>query len=136
MPPCSYAIQDSNVVELYSRLIKDDTQLTYYNSGIGTYVRESKTSIHYWKQAFDNAVDMAIAWFAASSSLCVIISLLHSRNFKKIVLNAYQWLSEKYRPGDRIYLFGKSYRNLNNILLHSSSQDSLAGSIKFASLQE
>ena len=28
------------------------------------------------------------------------------RNFKKIVLAAYQWLSENYEDGDRIFLFG------------------------------
>ncbi|EIN07581.1 hypothetical protein PUNSTDRAFT_69535 [Punctularia strigosozonata HHB-11173 SS5] len=83
--------KNSHVVELYSRLIKDENQLTYYNSGIGTYVKESKWYPSYWKQGFTNKVDLAIAW-----------------NFKKIVLSAYQWLSENYKPGDKIYLFGFS----------------------------
>ncbi|EIN07769.1 hypothetical protein PUNSTDRAFT_29058, partial [Punctularia strigosozonata HHB-11173 SS5] len=86
-----FSEKNTNVVELYSRLIKDDDQqLTYYNSGIGTYARETKT-FKYWRQAIDHTVDMAIAW-----------------NFKKIVLDAYQWLSENYKPGDRIFLFGFS----------------------------
>jgi hypothetical protein len=50
-----------------------------------------------------------------SSSPSLLISLLSYRNFKKIVLNAYQWLSENYRPGDRIYLFGELERDLNGI---------------------
>ncbi|EIN07755.1 hypothetical protein PUNSTDRAFT_34256, partial [Punctularia strigosozonata HHB-11173 SS5] len=86
-----FSDKNTNVVELYSRLIKNDTQLTYYNSGIGTYARENRLSLQYWMQALDHTIDMAIAW-----------------NFKKIVLDAYQWLSENYRPGDRIFLFGFS----------------------------
>ncbi|KAI0047587.1 WD40 repeat-like protein [Auriscalpium vulgare] len=86
-----FSIKNTNVVELYSRLEKDVEQLTYYDSGIGTYVRDSKWSPGYWKQAASHAIDMAIAW-----------------NFKKIVLSAYQWLSENYQEGDKIFLFGFS----------------------------
>ena len=59
--------QNSNVVELYSRLVKSKDQLTYYNSGIGTYVKDSKSwkswfSLRAWKQGFDHALDEAVAW--------------------------------------------------------------------------
>ncbi|EIN03414.1 hypothetical protein PUNSTDRAFT_32515, partial [Punctularia strigosozonata HHB-11173 SS5] len=80
-----FSEKNTNVVELYSRLVKDETQLTYYNSGIGTYAKESKTSFKYWRQTFDHTVDMAIACWV------------------RIVLDAYQWLSENYQPGDRIF---------------------------------
>ncbi|KAI0039155.1 WD40 repeat-like protein [Auriscalpium vulgare] len=86
-----FSIKNTNVVELYSRLYKDDDQLTYYDSGIGTFVKESLISPAYWKQVIDNMIDTAIAW-----------------HFKRIVLSAYQWLSENYQPGDRIFLFGFS----------------------------
>ncbi|KAJ6599273.1 hypothetical protein DFH09DRAFT_902966 [Mycena vulgaris] len=91
-----FSEKNSNVVELYSRLVKDRKQLTYYNSGIGTYVKDSKSleswfSFRAWKQRFKHGIDEAIAW-----------------NFKAKVLNAYQWLSENYEPGDRIFLFGFS----------------------------
>ncbi|EMD30969.1 hypothetical protein CERSUDRAFT_100829 [Gelatoporia subvermispora B] len=84
---------NTNVIELY-RLVKkrpDDDQLTYYNSGIGTYAKPSWKSLHYLKQVVDHKIDLAIAW-----------------NFETIVLNAYRWLSDKYREGDKIYLFGFS----------------------------
>lgn len=58
--------QNTNVIELYSRIIKDDKQhpqLTYYNSGIGTYARPSWRSYTYWKQVLDNKIDLAIAWY-------------------------------------------------------------------------
>jgi hypothetical protein len=46
--------------------VKDQDQLTYYNSGIGTYVRDSRTSLGYWLQAIDHTIDMAIAWYGVS----------------------------------------------------------------------
>ncbi|KAJ8517472.1 hypothetical protein ONZ45_g5363 [Pleurotus djamor] len=80
----------TNVVEMFSRLIKDLNQRVYYDSGIGTYARQT-LSWSYVKQVMDHKIDTAIAW-----------------NFEKIVHAAYKWLSENYEPGDRIFLFGFS----------------------------
>ncbi|KAF4596920.1 hypothetical protein EYR38_008311 [Pleurotus pulmonarius] len=73
--------KNSNVVELHSRIIKDEKQWTYYISGIGTY---GESDIRRW---WDSAV-------AAS--------------FERNVLKAYEWLCNNYEPGDRIFLFGFS----------------------------
>jgi uncharacterized protein (DUF2235 family) len=54
--------QNSNVVQLYYALEKNDEQLTYYNSGIGTHINSSS---RVWKrmiQSIDNWVDSGIAW--------------------------------------------------------------------------
>jgi hypothetical protein len=56
-------LQNTNVIELYSRIIKHENQLTYYNSGIGTYARPSWRSFKYWKQVINNKIDLAIAWY-------------------------------------------------------------------------
>ncbi|KAG8795222.1 hypothetical protein FRC12_016863 [Ceratobasidium sp. 428] len=40
---------NTNVVELYNRIIKDSTQLTYYNSGIGTFPRPFEWSFAYFR---------------------------------------------------------------------------------------
>ncbi|KIP08191.1 hypothetical protein PHLGIDRAFT_69663 [Phlebiopsis gigantea 11061_1 CR5-6] len=85
-----FGFQNTNVVELYSRLDKNKRQLTYYNSGIGTYVRDSNW-LGLMKQALVHGWDMAVAW-----------------NLKKIILDAYRWLSENYQHGDCIFLFGFS----------------------------
>ncbi|KAF8870036.1 hypothetical protein BD779DRAFT_1632606 [Infundibulicybe gibba] len=82
---------NTNVIELYDRIIKDKKQLTYYNSGIGTYAKPSWRSFGYWRQVVSNKIDTAIAW-----------------NFEKILLGAYRWLSANYEEADRIYLFGFS----------------------------
>ncbi|RDB25592.1 hypothetical protein Hypma_006109 [Hypsizygus marmoreus] len=86
-----YGEKNTNVIEFYSRLFVDNHQLLYYNSGIGTYARPSWLSLSFLMQVAGNKVDMAIAW-----------------NFEKVVKGAYRWLSDHYKTGDRIYLFGFS----------------------------
>ncbi|KZV75637.1 WD40 repeat-like protein [Peniophora sp. CONT] len=85
--------KNTNVIELYSLIPKGkgDRQRTYYNSGIGTYARPSWKSVSYYKHVLGHKADLAIAW-----------------NFSRIVLDAYRWLSETYKDGDRIFLFGFS----------------------------
>ncbi|KAJ7202338.1 hypothetical protein GGX14DRAFT_370463 [Mycena pura] len=85
---------NTNVVELHSRVVKDNTstpQLTFYVSGVGTYAPPSFRSFKYWKQVVSNKLDLAIAW-----------------NFERQVKDAYQWLADHYQPGDKIFLFGFS----------------------------
>ncbi|KAJ7854914.1 hypothetical protein B0H13DRAFT_1642136 [Mycena leptocephala] len=87
-------VQNTNVVELHSRILKDledpsKIQLTFYLSGIGTYVPPSIRSLGYWKQWTANKIDLAIAW-----------------NFKQQVQDSYRWLADHYQPGDVIFLFG------------------------------
>ena len=52
------APQNTNVVELYSRILKSEDQITYYNSGIGTYAAPSWKSLAYWHQRIDNTIDL------------------------------------------------------------------------------
>ncbi|KAF9811058.1 hypothetical protein IEO21_06687 [Rhodonia placenta] len=57
-------VTNSNVVEIYHRIEKNDQQLTYYNSGIGTYSNPSrKFSWKLMKTHLDSLVDLAIAWW-------------------------------------------------------------------------
>ncbi|KZP18239.1 hypothetical protein FIBSPDRAFT_696778, partial [Athelia psychrophila] len=84
-----YGPKNTNVVELYSHIDVSEDQLKYYNSGIGTSARPSWKSLSYYMQSLGNKIDLAIAW-----------------NFEKVLLGAYRWLSEHYKPGDRIFLFG------------------------------
>ncbi|KAL0574792.1 hypothetical protein V5O48_007165 [Marasmius crinis-equi] len=85
--------KNTNVVELYSRIIKGSPrdQLTYYNSGIGTYATPSWKSWTYYKQVIGHTIDLALAW-----------------RFDRVLLDAYRWLSDNYIHGDWIYLFGFS----------------------------
>ena len=65
--PDESAAQNTNVVELYHQLFKDERQVTFYNSGIGTYATPSWRSIRYLKQVLDNKIDLMIAWSALVS---------------------------------------------------------------------
>ena len=56
----TFDAQNTHVVELYSRLVADDDQLTYYNSGIATYVAESGIFAKA-KQKVEHWIDLAIA---------------------------------------------------------------------------
>lgn len=61
-------MQNTNVVELHSRIIKDShsvPQLTYYNSGVGTFAPHTYRSLSYWKQKISNTIDLAIAWYTS-----------------------------------------------------------------------
>ncbi|EIM79559.1 uncharacterized protein STEHIDRAFT_69301 [Stereum hirsutum FP-91666 SS1] len=86
-----FGLKNTNVIELYRLLAKDENQITFYNSGIGTYATPSWKSLAYRRQQLYHKLDLAIAW-----------------NFERIVQIAYQWLSEQYRDGDKIFLFGFS----------------------------
>ncbi|CEL61972.1 putative protein YEL023C OS=Saccharomyces cerevisiae (strain ATCC 204508 / S288c) GN=YEL023C PE=4 SV=1 [Rhizoctonia solani AG-1 IB] len=86
-----YSDKNTNVIELYSAIKKDTNQLTYYNSGVGTYAKPSWRSYTYLKQVLNNVIDLAIAW-----------------NLEKVIIGAYRWLSDTYRPDDQIFLFGFS----------------------------
>ncbi|KZP16511.1 hypothetical protein FIBSPDRAFT_831766 [Athelia psychrophila] len=88
-----FGTTNTNVVELYSQILKQesDKQLTYYDSGIGTYASPSWRSWSHFKQVVDNKIDLLIAW-----------------NLEKVIIGAYRWLSNHYREGDKIFLFGFS----------------------------
>ncbi|KJA23435.1 hypothetical protein HYPSUDRAFT_137760, partial [Hypholoma sublateritium FD-334 SS-4] len=85
--------KNTNVIELYNLILKKEEyrQRTWYNSGIGTYARPSWKSPKYYRQVIYHKVDLAIAW-----------------DFERTVLAAYRWLSDVYKTGDRIFLFGFS----------------------------
>ncbi|KAF8907888.1 quinon protein alcohol dehydrogenase-like superfamily [Gymnopilus junonius] len=85
--------QNTNVIELYNLILKEEehNQRTWYNSGIGTYARPSWKSLKFYKQVLYHKIDLAIAW-----------------NFEQTILSAYRWLSDNYRKGDCIFLFGMS----------------------------
>ncbi|KZP16562.1 hypothetical protein FIBSPDRAFT_748690 [Athelia psychrophila] len=86
-------ITNTNVIELYSQILKDKhgEQLTYYDSGIGTYATPTGMSWSHLMLVMENKVDLVTAW-----------------NLEKVIVGAYQWLSNQYRQGDKIFLFGFS----------------------------
>ncbi|GBE87201.1 hypothetical protein SCP_1004480 [Sparassis crispa] len=87
-----FGSKNSNVIEIYARIQKDEHQLTYYNSGIGTYADPYHSS----------------PWKRLKLKLSSLLDMAFALNFDKIILAAYRWLSENYRPGDQLFFFGFS----------------------------
>ena len=80
---------NSNVVKLYTAMEHSSRQVAYYHPGLGT--------------AGDPA---AKRWIARKWS--VIKGLAFGWGFKENVFDAYRYLMETYKHGDRVYLFGFS----------------------------
>ncbi|KAK7682428.1 hypothetical protein QCA50_014633 [Cerrena zonata] len=82
---------NTNVINFYNLLHKNDKQKTFYNSGIGTYATPTWKTLSHWRKVVNSLLDLAFAI-----------------RFETIVLDAYRWLSEHYQEGDRIFLLGFS----------------------------
>ena len=81
--------QNSNVVKLYSSLIVDDTQIGYYHPGVGTMGSPSAR----------NRIERE--WSRLKG-------LAFGAGLMTNVSDAYRYLTNSYRPEDRIFLFGFS----------------------------
>jgi uncharacterized protein (DUF2235 family) len=79
----------TNVRRLYSMLVRDSEQVTYYDSGVGT--TPAADFITDWGRTLGKSLDGAIG-----------LSIRHH------MLKAYRWLVTHFEPGDRIWLFGFS----------------------------
>ncbi|KAJ8094955.1 hypothetical protein PM082_010171 [Marasmius tenuissimus] len=56
-----FSSRNTNVVELYSRLQKDENQLTYYDSGIGTYPVPNHKGMNYYLGLIGHRLDLMVA---------------------------------------------------------------------------
>jgi uncharacterized protein (DUF2235 family) len=79
----------TNVARIFQVAIKDDDQLTYYDPGVGTMgSRAAVTDI--------------------GKKLSRLVGLVGGFGVKDDLEEAYTWLAHRYRPGDRVFLFGFS----------------------------
>jgi uncharacterized protein (DUF2235 family) len=85
-----FAHDRTNVIKLYSALVQDTSdQITFYHPGIGTM--EPFGALSPLTRAFTRLLGMAVGY-----------------GLENDIRDAYNFLIEKYEPGDRIYLFGFS----------------------------
>ncbi|CAE6472198.1 unnamed protein product [Rhizoctonia solani] len=80
---------NTNVIKLYECLRKDESQRTYYSSGVGTSAKPWSPSL--FLERCSDIVDLIIAW-----------------KLEKVITNAYRWLADNYQDNDRIFFFGYS----------------------------
>ncbi|KAI6095041.1 hypothetical protein EDD16DRAFT_1502496 [Pisolithus croceorrhizus] len=80
-------VKYTNIVALYNQFEKSkDQQLTYYRYGIGVV-----PNIPWYRDLISDIVDIAVAW-----------------RLEEGIIDAYEWLANTYRRGDKIFLFGFS----------------------------
>jgi len=79
----------SNVLKLFRCLKQDETQLTFYDPGIGTLSRSD-------------------AWSRFKLNAKMVFGLATGWGLDDNILQAYRFLIANYQDGDRIYLFGFS----------------------------
>jgi uncharacterized protein (DUF2235 family) len=80
---------NTNVWRLYTALTKDETQVTYYDPGVGTML--DSTALTFPRRMARWLIDLATA-----------------TSLQAKFTTAYQFLVNRYEPGDRIYIFGFS----------------------------
>jgi len=79
----------TNVGRIYDAAVKDDTQLVYYDPGVGTMgARAAVTPL--------------------GRALTRIAGLIAGYGIRDNIEQAYTWLAQNYRRDDRIYVFGFS----------------------------
>ncbi|KAI6037808.1 hypothetical protein EDC04DRAFT_2090344 [Pisolithus marmoratus] len=84
-----FGVKNTNIIELFNQLEKSDEQLPYYSDGIGV---TPGISGHYGlARQISDIMDIAIAW-----------------RMEERIMDAYEWLSNTYKDGDKIFLFGFS----------------------------
>ncbi|WP_437187901.1 T6SS phospholipase effector Tle1-like catalytic domain-containing protein [Planctomicrobium sp. SH668] len=79
----------TNVLRAYRSLVRNETQICFYDSGVGTIASSGGPS---------SRVRRLSRWLDAAIGATVGVN----------VIDAYQFLVENYQDGDRIYLFGFS----------------------------
>jgi len=86
-----YGSTNTNVVKLFGVLdLTDDTkQIGFYDPGVGTAPRPG-----------------AVTWIR--KKLSMTMGLVFGAGINRNIHDAYAYLMESYRPGDRVYLFGFS----------------------------
>ncbi|KAL4077561.1 hypothetical protein J3A83DRAFT_4087036 [Scleroderma citrinum] len=81
--------KNTNILELCSQLVKSDDQLVFYNTGLG--VSPDIPGYDGLSHQVSNGFD-----------------ILLGRHLEKGIMLAYCWLSNTYKDGDKIFLFGFS----------------------------
>jgi uncharacterized protein (DUF2235 family) len=99
----------TNVLRLYRCLVRDEMQICYYDAGVGTVADSSAITAEGKRlsKRFDSAT---------------------GRTVRENAIKAYRFLISRYRPGDKIYLFGFSRG--------AYTAKALAGMIQFLGLAQ
>lgn len=79
----------TNVFRLYRMLVRDQNQVAFFDSGVGTTI--DPTAIGWYRKFLSTRLDAAVGL-----------------RVRENAVSAYRFLVRNYEPGDRIYMFGFS----------------------------
>ncbi len=82
-----YGRHNSNVVKLYQRVIRDSDQIAFYDPGVGTF---------------------SFLGRSLGRRTGILLGKAFGAGLQVNVEDAYRYLMARYRPGDRVFLFGFS----------------------------
>ena len=82
-----YGRNNSNVVKLYQRLVRDSDQVTFYDPGVGTFSFPGRN---------------------LGRQSGIVLGSAFGAGMQINIEDAYRYLMDRYRTGDRVFLFGFS----------------------------
>jgi hypothetical protein len=82
-------VDETNVAQIFSSLVKDESQLTFYDGGVGTLTNPQALTVP--QRVALRLIDLGVA-----------------TGLREKVLNGYNFLVRNYQKDDRIFLFGFS----------------------------
>ena len=82
-----YGPNNTNVVDMYAPLVRDENQMAYYDPGVGTF---------------------SIFGRVLGKKIGVLLGKAFGYGLTENIEDAYCYLMDRYKPGDKVFLFGFS----------------------------
>lgn len=82
-----YGVNNTNVVDMYAPLVRDENQVAYYDPGVGTF---------------------SIFGRVLGKKIGVLLGKAFGYGLTENIEDAYCYLMDRYEPGDKVFLFGFS----------------------------
>ncbi len=82
-----YGSNNTNIVDMYEPIVRDQDQIAYYDPGIGTF---------------------SIFGREFGKSIGILLGQAFGYGLTENIEDAYVYLMDRYEPGDRVFLFGFS----------------------------
>ncbi len=80
-----YGPNNTNVVKLYQRVVRDLAQIAFYDPGVGTF---------------------SFLGRELGRRVGIVVGMAFGAGLQQNVEDAYRYLMDRYEPGDRLFLFG------------------------------
>lgn len=82
-----YGANNTNVVDMYTPVVRDADQIAYYDPGVGTF---------------------SVLGRSLGKKIGVLLGQAFGYGLRENIEDAYNYLMDRYEPGDKIFMFGFS----------------------------